>query len=249
MKDYSASVIDHLGTTYEFKIVINDKFRSGRMSYLNEEYVISQCSKSTVTNGLIFLMHLGQYIKVKVLLTSSCNEQDNLLEIIVGDAITRYVFDSGSCKEFQNYVTNLNLPNANQSVFKIYDEKPWEGNFSIDGLKPQLSLYLGWAPIGSSPFVKFVNVTINNIDVDLSTIYSWPGGRQGVILPMGNYTPNQQYIISWKCETSLAPYKAKTVVGYFVNNDLNTKKILRIKEVDSYDEWTDSATILLMTDD
>lgn len=244
MKDYSTTITDSLGDNYEFKISINEKQRSGKMFYLNEEYILSRCSKSTVTNGLHFLMHIGQYIKVNVHLRSICEEQQNSFELVVGEAITKYSLNEESCKNFRSYVSNMNLPNATQSEFEIYKEKPWGENLEFVGLKPQLSLYLGWFPFDSGAFVKFVNVAVNNLDVDLSRSYDMSNG-QGVIVPLGNFASNQPLIISWKCETFYTPSDAKTVVGYFLNNDLNTRKILRIRKVNHYEEWTDSANISL----
>jgi hypothetical protein len=244
MKDYSTIISDHLGHNYEFKISINEKQRSGKMFYLNEEYILSRCSKSTVKSGLHFLMHIGQYIKVNVLLISICEEQLNLLELVVGEAITKYTLNEESCIDYKSYVSFLNLPNATQSEFNIYEEKQWGENLEFVALKPQLSLYLGWFPFDLGSFVKFVNVTVNNLDVDLSSSYNMPNG-QGVIVPLGNFASNQPLIISWKCETFYTPLDAKIVVGYFLNNDLNTRKILRIRNVDHYEEWTDSATITL----
>lgn len=240
MKDYSANITDHLGTVYEFKISINERKRIGRMTYLDEEYILSQCSKLTETDELDFLMHIGQYIKVRIPLRSICEEQQNVFELVVG--LTKYTLSAKSCEDFHSYVSNLDLPNADTGNFDSYKEEEWNGNLQFSGLKPQISLYLGWHPFDSGPFVKFVNVTVNNLDIDLSNSYHMPNG---VIVPLGNFATNQPHIIAWKCETSHTPYDAKTVVGYFINNDLNTRKILRARKVDHFEEWTDSETISL----
>ncbi len=244
MKDYSAHITDHLGTIYEFKISINEKKRIGKMTYLNDEYILSQCSKFPAMNGLYFLMHIGQYIKVKVLLRSVCEEQRNVFELVVGDAITTYALNAESCKGFHSYTTNLDLPDANPVAgdFNIRKEEKWEEDLQVTELKPHVSLYLGWFPFDSGAFVRFVHITVNNLDIDLSNSYSI---SNGVVVPLGNFAANQPYVIAWKCESSYTPFGAKAAVGYFINNDLNTRKVLRVRQVDHFEEWTDSETISL----
>ncbi len=243
MKTYTTTIVDHLGTTYQFEIAIDEKRKRGKLIYLNDEYVITKCSK-TANNELFFLMHIGQYIKLNAFISSSCNGDENHFIFYT----TKYSFDTTSCLAFQSYVSKLKLPDAPPKDMDNNDleEKTWGENLLFTGLKPQFSLYLGWFPFDEGEFVKFINVAVNNVEIDLSTSYPIPGG-QGIILPLGNYLPHQQYFISWKCETSYTPPMAKTVIGYFVNNDLNTRKVLRVKNVSHFEEWTDSATIVFST--
>ncbi|MDF3026434.1 MAG: hypothetical protein K0S23_741 [Fluviicola sp.] len=243
MKDYSANITDHLGATYEFKISINEKKRIGRMTYLNEEYILSRCSKYAGTDGLYFLMHIGQYIKINMPLKSICDEQQNVFELILG--LTQYTLSAKSCDDFHAYVDKLDLPLADTRNVDVSKDQKWEEDILFAELKPQVSLYIGWFPFDSGPFARFVNITVNNSDVDLSNSYQI---SNGTVVPMGNFDANQPYVIAWKCETSYTPFGAKTAVGYFINNDLNTRKILRVKEVDHFEEWTDSETISLNSD-
>ncbi len=244
MKEYSANITDHLGTVYEFKISVNEKKRIGKMTYLNDEYMLSQCSKFPAMNGLYFLMHIGQYIKVKVLLRSICEEQKNVFQLVVGDAITPYTLSAESCEGFHSYAGSLDLPNAHAGAgdFDIRKAEKWEADLQSIELKPQVSLYIGWFPFDSGAFVRFVHVTVNNQDIDLSHSYSI---SNGIVVPLGNFAANEPYLISWKCESSYTPFGAKAAVGYFINNDLNTRKVLRVREVDHFEEWTDSETISL----
>lgn len=244
MKEYSAEITDHLNRKYAFKISIDERQLRGTILYLNQEYIITQCCKSNDKNGLVFLMHLGQYIKVKVALKSVCNGQENVLSVIVGNSVTKYSFDLKSCTDYLAYVIHLNLPAAHESDLEIDDEPAFEDNLSFEeGIKPHLSVYLGWFPPNAGAFARFINLTVNNKDIDLSASYNW--GSLGVIVPVGNYIVNEPYVISWKCETFYTPDLAKIGVGYFINNNTDTRKIMRVRNVSHYQEWTDSETIII----
>lgn len=240
MKKYSTVITDHLGTQSAFEVSIDEKRKRGTIRYLNEEYSISQCAK-IAANELFFWMHIGEYIKLKVVVSSQCGSEENYLVF----STATYRFEAESCSAFQHYVGNLNLTQA-ESVEKENDaESTWTEALTFKGLKPHFSVYLAWFPFDEGPFVKFIHLAVNNMEIDLSTAYEIPGG--GLVVPIGNYLPNQEYILSWKCETSYTPSLAKTAVGYFVNNDLNTRKVLRVRNVSHYEEWTDSATIVFST--
>ncbi|TSJ47601.1 hypothetical protein [Fluviicola chungangensis] len=240
MKKYSTVITDHLGTQSAFEVSIDEKRKQGKVRYLNEEYDISRCAK-TSANELFFWMHIGEYIKLKVVVSSQCGNEKNYLVF----SNTRYLFDAESCSAFQQYTGNLKLPLAEPFETENQAESTWTEALTFKGLKPHFSVYLAWFPFDEGAFVKFIHLAVNNREIDLSTAYEIPGG--GLVVPIGNYLPNQEYILSWKCETSYTPSFAKTAVGYFVNNDLNTRKVLRVRNVSHYEEWTDSATLVFNT--
>lgn len=244
MKEYSAEITDHLGRKYAFKISIDERQLRGAILYLNQEYIITQCCKSIDKNGLVFVMHIGQYIRVKVSLKSACAAQENILSITVGNSVTKFSFDLKSCTDYLLYVENLNLPIAHQSEAAIEKEDAFEENFSFEeALRPQLSVYLAWFPPSSDSYARIINLTVNNNDIDLSTAYNWQ--RQALIVPVGSYIANEPYLISWKCETFYTPDSAKIAIGYFINNNINTRKVLRTKNVGHFEKWTDSETIII----
>ncbi|MFD1257031.1 hypothetical protein ACFQ3S_09505 [Mucilaginibacter terrae] len=138
---------------------------------------------------------------------------------------------------------SMQLPVSSNELSEIKADDGWAKDWLPELTKVYLSLYIGWSPPGDKDAAKFLSITVNGTEVSLSGASST---ITGLIVPLGQYEQSVAYLIAWKCKAGHVGYGMKTVVGYFKNNDLNTRKILVTKNnVSTYDEWDDAGTVNL----
>lgn len=242
MKTFSTKITNQYGEITEFKISIDERKKSGTLLYLKEEYPLIKCSLSPVNKGVHFLMRIGEYIKLVATLFPISDR--NALCLLFGhDIPNNYEIDEVSYSNLKTFIENLNLPTTHEAI-EAYVAREWNEPTVSELTKKHLSIYLGWKPLGSDPLIKFLNIAVNNKEVDLTNSYPFPG-NQGIIVDVGSFEQGNEYLVSWKCETEYVPYGASSAIGYFVNNDLSTRKILKIREIEPFEEWTDVAKITL----
>ncbi|WP_417350637.1 hypothetical protein [Flavobacterium alkalisoli] len=243
MKTFKTKITDQFGNRQPLEISIDENKKTGTLIYLQDTFPISNCMKSSATNGLVFLMHIGEFIKLRAGLFVVCNEVEGTITLMAGNTPHKYPIQKDTCDEFKNFADNLNLPVTSQGK-DVDDENPIQEviiKMPEDAPKAHLSMFIGWYPYGQGALANFKNIAVNNTDMDLSHAYDLPTGN-GTIVPLGMLDPKKDYLLAWECRSNYSG-DAKTSVGYFLNNNLNNRVILKTKNIDAFEEWADSAII------
>jgi hypothetical protein len=243
MKTYSTEIKNQYGETSEFKITIDENNQVGTMLYLNDEYPLIKCRRSSVTNGVHFVMRIGEYIKLNATLFP-LPDQNAFCLLFGNDIPNNYDLSALSYSNLKSFIDHLKLPVANEAIATAYIEREWSDDLVLKVAKKLVCIYIGYLPLGSGQLAKFVNISVNNKEIDISNSYPFPG-NQGIIIELGSFDQDNEYLLSWKCEAEYVPTGARAAIGYFINNDLSTRKILKVKDIEPFEDWTDNAKILL----
>lgn len=169
-----------------------------------------------------------------------------MLIFVAGNTQHRYRIEAGQNILYKHFVVALAIPVVEQNIdlnrLPGEEEHECPETLLTPLAKVSVSVYNTWKP-GSEDVANFIALSVNNMPVDLGGTF--PQGTTAYIVPIGSHETAKEHLIAWTCRAGLAPADPFVAISYFKGNDLTTRKILRVKTIDHFEEGSDAAVIKL----